>query len=804
MILYYLKLAFRSIFRHKGYSFITILGFAVGIACALLILVYVADELSYDRFYPHGERIYRVAHHAVLNERVDHTARSSPPLARALAEQFPEVEAVTRCRNYGFPVFRYGDKVFSEERVFAVDPAFFEVFRIPFIRGAAESALARPDGLVLTRSMAEKYFGGEDPIGKTINADRRRDFIVTAVVEDVPANSHFHFDFLRSLAPYNDARGTVWVFNDFYTYVLLREGTDPKALEAKLFAVVKDGIDPFLRSVLGISAEQFLAGGGDFRYYFQPLHDIHLRSHLDFELEANGDIVYVYIFSAIALGILLIACINFINLATARSALRAREVGVRKTLGSARFQIMRQFLVETVLLTLQAVGLAWLLAELSRPLFNTIAGKNLTLPFLSHWWGIPLLLGFALLIGVLAGFYPAFFLASFRPVQVLKGGAFLGAGRQALRTGLVVLQFTLSAILIIAALTVREQLRYIRNSDLGFDKDRVVVIHKADDLGSDLAAFKAALLEHHGVLSAANSVDLPGQPIEIGALTPEGQSDDQARMVCYMMVDPDFLQTYGITLTAGRFFEAGRPADASAMVLNRTAVQAMGLTDPLGQILLNSLFTEQRYPVLGVVEDFHFQSLRQRIQPLVFFRFPENQVGRYLSVKIRGEHIPETLGYLEETWQKFAGGQAFEYEFFDAHFQRIYLAEQRTGRIFLIFTVLAVIIACLGLFGLSAFITERRTREVGIRKAFGASTGRVISLLAGQFLKWVMIANLIAWPLAWIAMQRWLQGFAYRAAMSAWIFIAAAGLALLIALLTVSWQVFRAARANPVETLRYE
>ena len=544
----YLKIALRNIRRHKGYSFINIFGFAVGITCCLLLTVYVTDELSYDRFYPNAERIYRIANYGVVNGRIDHTTRSSPPLARALAEQFPEVEAVTKCRNYGFPVLRYKDKVFSEENVFSVDPSFFKVFQTTFIKGTAETALEKPDAIVLTKSMAVKYFGDEDPVGKTINADKRTDYVVTAVIEDVPANSHFHFDFLRSLERNEDAKGTIWVFNDFYTYVLLKEGTDISQLEDKLSGVVKAGINPFLQQVLGISADQFLESGGQFRYYFQPLTSIHLQSHLDFELEPNGDILYVWLFSAIGLAILLIASINFINLTTARSSNRSREVGIRKTVGSTRTQIITQFLVEAVLMTLLAVVLAWIIAYNVLPLFNQTAGKNLILPLFSYWWVWPLSLGFALLTGILAGYYPALFLASFKPVKSLKGNDNRGPGRSLLRTSLVVVQFAISAVLIFAAFTVRHQLNYIQNKNLGFNKDQVIVIQKTDDLGRNIAAFKEELIKYHGILSASNSTDLFGNPVEVAALTPSGQKEEQAQLTCYMSVDPDFLKTYDITL----------------------------------------------------------------------------------------------------------------------------------------------------------------------------------------------------------------------------------------------------------------
>jgi putative ABC transport system permease protein len=575
-------------------------------------------------------------------------------------------------------------------------------------------------------------------------------------------------------------------------------------LEDKFFEIVKERIDPFLRGVLGTSVEQFLEKGGDFRYYFQPITGIHLHSHLDFELEPNGDIAYVYIFSIIALGILLIACINFVNLSTARSTMRAREVGIRKTVGSDRRQIVRQFLTETVAMTLLAVVLAGVMAYAVLPLFNRLAGKQLVLPFFTQWWGIPLFIGFAVFVGLTAGMYPALFLASFNPAVVLKGNTMQSRQRSVLRTLLVVLQFTISVVLIISTLTVQRQMGFIQNRNMGFKKENVIVIHKTDDLGRSIGPFKDALLRDPRILQCSNSVDLPGNPVEVAALTPEGQTEEQAKIICYMAADEDFLQTYGIVLKEGRFFYESRAADDFGLVLNETAVRAMDLEEPVGMLMINSLFNDQRYPVIGVVEDFHYQGLHQRIQPMFFMPMQENQVGRYLSVRFRSGNTADVLRVLESTWDSFAGGQAFEYEFFDDHFARVYLAEERTGRIFLTFSVLAIIIACLGLFGLSAFITERRTKEIGVRKVLGSSMAGVTVLLVGQFVKWVLIANLIAWPIAYLAMRRWLQNFAYHANLGLEIFFLSAITGLVIAVLTVSYQVIKVAVTNPVKSLRYE
>jgi len=804
MLLNYIKVALRNIRKHKGYMFINIFGFVIGITCCLLISMYVIDEVSYDNFYPNSERIYRVVNYGVVNNRIDHTARSSAPLAKVLAEEFPEIEFVTKCRNYGAPVFRYKEKVFSEEKVFNVDRTFFNVFQMTFIHGNPRTALDRPDAIVLTKSMAEKYFENEDPIDKTINSDNRRDYIVTAVVEDVPENSHFHFDFLRSLANHSDAESPVWVFNDFYTYVLLKPNTNIADLENKLFLVVKERIDPFLQQVLGISADQFLEGGGDFKYYFQPLTDIHLYSNLDFELEPNGDIKYVYIFLSIAFGVLLIACINFINLATARSMVRAREVGIRKTVGSTQKQIILQFLTETIIITISAILLSWILTNYILPFFNQITGKALALPLFNFWWVLPLSLIFAIFVGVISGFYPAFLLASFHPSRILKGDNIKGSQKSALRTVLVVFQFAISTVLIIATLTVREQLEFIQNKDLGFNKDQIVIIKKTDDLGKNIAVFKEELLRNHNIINASKSVDLFGHHIEVAAVTPENQNEDQAKIICFMEVDEDFLSTYKISVKEGRFFTKDRSTDKYQMVLNETAVKAMGLTDPVGKRLINSLSPKNRYPVIGVVDDFHFQSLRQRIQPMVFASIPENTTGRYLSVRISPENMRETLSYIKNTWIKLSNGQAFEYEFFDSHFERIYLAEKNTEYIFFIFSILAIAIACFGLFGLSAFVAERRTKEVGIRKILGSSTQGVVLLLIKQFLKWVAIASIIAWPLAWYIMNTWLEDFAYRIEISWTIFLIATIIALIITVITVSSQAIKAAVANPVKALRYE
>jgi putative ABC transport system permease protein len=808
MLKNYLKIAVRNFIRHIGFSFINIFGLAVGIACCLLILLFVRDELTFDRHNEKIDRIHRIGLSGFVNNSVFDGVVTPSPMAKALVSEFPEVEAATRLRNFGFPVFRYGDKVFSEERVFWVDASFFDVFTVPFISGDPKTALEKPLTIVLTRSMARKYFGDEDPIGKALNADRRRDYVVTGVVEDTPRNSHFHYDFLAALETYDDSRSPVWVSNNYLTYVLLREDASPRAFAAKLGDLVKTHVAPQIQAAIGISLEQFFASGGKYAYFVQPLKDIHLRSHYDFELEPNGDIAYVYIFSIIALGILAVAVINFVNLATARSSSRAREVGIRKTIGSYRGQIVRQFLSETILMSFLSVLVALLVVQLLLPAFNSITGKELSVPYIQNPLTIPALLALVILVGILAGIYPAFFLASFDPVTVLKTETSGRSRKSHLRNVLVVFQFAVSIVLLIGTLVVHGQMKYIQTRNLGFNREQIVIVEKTDDIGKELRAFKQELLGNPHVVSATNTANLiGGGDFGNSAHKLAGATGEETHLLWTYASDADFAKTYEIEMAAGRYFDAERPADTQAAVINESAVKALGLKDPVGKQIIAIGPTEERsvtFTIIGVIKDFNFQSLHTEIKPLIIRYFGPENFGRFLSVRVRPENIRETIAFMENAWRRFAQNQAFEYRFFDDHFARIYQSEERTGRIFLSFSILAIFIAGLGLFGLSAFIAEQRTKEIGIRKALGASVGGISVLLAKQFTKWVILANVIAWPLAYIYLHTWLQRFAYRAAMSPWTFVLTSLLVFAFALLTVSYQTIKAATADPVKSLKYE
>ncbi|MDH4270832.1 MAG: ABC transporter permease, partial [Candidatus Aminicenantes bacterium] len=701
----------------------------------------------------------------------------------------------------GIPVVRYEDKVFSEERFWSADPSFFDVFSVPFLKGDPKTALNEPNSVVLTRSTAERYFGQENPVGKTLNTDRRRDWLVTGVVEDVPRTSHFRYDFLGSMNTFEYSRSQNWISSNDYTYFVLREGVSHRQFEEKMQSLIQKYVYPQVKGALGVTPEEFIAGGGFFAYYIQPLTDIHLRSHLQHEIEANSDLSYVYIFSAIALAILLISCINFINLSTAQSATRAREVGIRKTVGSTANELKGQFIAEAIFLGLLAVALALPIIEMLLPIFNNLTGKDLQIPYLTNVLALPLLLGLALSVGLLAGVYPALYLSSFHPVAVLKGEP-AGKGKKSwMRNALVVFQFTVSIVLIIGTLVVYRQLRYVQNRNLGFERDQIVIIHKVDDLGQQFGAFKQELLSFPAVASAANTSDLMGASFGDELFVPANRSQDQKQLIWRMWADPDFLATYRVELAMGSFFPAEAQDERRVVVLNEAAVKILGLEDPVGQLLIGM---RETHTIIGVVKDFHFESLHHPIKPFLIQPLGRDGGGRYLSVRMATADFRKTLSLIEQTWKKYAGSQAFEYEFFDEHFARVYLSEQKTGRIFMIFSLLAVSIACLGLLGLTAFITEQRTKEIGIRKVLGASVPRVLLLLTRQFALLVLIANLIAWPVAYWITRTWLQDFAYRTNLTAWVFVLSAALALLVALLTVSFQSIRAALANPVDSLRYE
>lgn len=810
MIKNYIRIAIRNLFKHRGFSLINIIGLTVGLTICLLILLFIKDELSYDKYNQNYDRIYRVQLHGRISNSDFDMAVSCAPIGPTLKNELPEVENFARLHAFGIPVIRYKDKVFSEDRFFWADSTVFDVFSFGFIRGNPKTALVKPQSVVLTESMAKKYFGNDDPLGKLLNMDNRIDYIVTGVIKDIPKNSHFHFDFLGSLTSYSGImQDQRWLSNNEYTYILLKKGTTYNDIKNKMENVVLKYVGPQVKLALGISLEQLKKSGAMYRYTLQPLTDIHLRSHLDNEIEPNSDIQYVYIFALIALGILLIACINFMNLATARSAMRAKEVGIRKTLGSTKPQLIAQFIFESILMSAIAVFLAAFLAELFLPLFNDITGKNIVFGLTDSFTFLPVFILFAIFVGFLAGSYPAFFLSAFDPVTVLKGNKLKGGKNSWLRSTLVISQFAVSIMLIIGTFIVKEQLDYIQNKKLGFNKDQVVLVKKTDDIGSQIETFKKELENNQSILSVSNSNTYPGGDFGNSAYTAGGQSGDKSQLIMQMASDYNFAETYQIPMLEGRFYSREHPSDTlDALVVNEETVKIFGIKDPIGKKLIavgNNPENSRTYTIIGVTKNFNFESLHSKIRPLAIHLFnPGRGFGRYTAVRIASGDIKNTLNYISGKWHKLAGAQAFEYSFFDQEFAKLYTSEQRIGKLFTTFSVLAIIIACLGLFGLVAFITERRTKEIGIRKVMGASIKEIVFLLSKEFSKWVLLANIIAWPLAYYFMENWLKEFAYRIDIPVLLFPLSGLGVLLVSLLTVSSLTFRAARANPAKSLKYE
>lgn len=795
MLKNYLTIALRNLRKQKGYTFINIFGLAVGLACCLLISLYVQHERSYDRYHEKADRIYRLTTELGFSGTSAHFASASPVMAEVMRAEFPEVEQSVRVIN-GSKMVRVGDTQFKESRFYHADSTVFDVFSYTFIAGNAQTALDRPHTVVLTHSTAQKYFGDTDPLGKTLQVGDATEYTVTGVIEDLPTPSHFQFDFLASMSSVSKAKNSNWLGNlDFKTYLVLRPDASTEALEAKFPALLEQNVGATLNRL-----------GALFRLELQPLTAIHLHSNLDYELEPNGNVSYVYIFSAVALFILLIACINFMNLATARSADRAKEIGMRKVLGAYRVQLIRQFLVEALLLAALAFGLALVLVWLVLPTFNQIVGRSLDFAGKGA-----LLVGFAGItgiVGLLAGSYPALFLAGFQPVVVLKGKFRTGMTGAVLRKGLVVTQFAISIMLIIGTLVVLQQLNYARSQQLGFDKDQVVVLplYQAGAAMAQTDVFKAEVQRHPGVVHATAANNFPGGLIYDQVYYPEGKGLDESIHLWIYSVDFDYLQTLGMKLVAGRDFSPEQRLDSSSVILNETAMQLLGwdtIEDKrFVEFETNDLDGNRRMlSVIGTVEDFHFESFRHDIRPLAIRVHPGHP--RHLLVRMRAGQSQEVLVFLQEKWEA-ATTAPFEYTFLDQQFDQLYRADEDLGRIFGYFAGLAIFIASLGLFGLTTFSVEQRTKEVGVRKVLGASVTNIVTLLSKDFLWLVALSTLIAIPVAYFAMNRWLESFAYRIMIGPSVLLLAVGIALLIALVTVSFQAVKAALADPVKSLRYE
>ncbi len=802
----YFTVAVRNLQRHKGYSLINILGLAIGLACCITIFLFVRDELRYDTFHANADRIYRIQNNTSSDGHQRRMASTPPAFGTTMKQVFPEVQQSVRLFNLWQQLVTYEDKKYLEKGFVLADSTIFDVFTLPLALGNPREALSGPNSLVISEAMARKYFGNENPLNKELTLGGSTKMRITGVLKELPSYSHLKITALGSLRFLKNlgvdaARMESWRWQMMYTYVMLPAGYDPGKLEAKLPAFLKQYAEPRLE-------------GGTYEARLQPLRDIHLHSTgLEFDMAQTGDIRYVYAFSAIALFALLIACFNFMNLSTARSAQRAKEVGLRKVIGADRMQLVGQFLGESVILAVIALVVSLVLVSLALPAFNEWSGKHLSLGPVLQPLGIAGLLATALVVGLLAGSYPALFLSAFRPVKVMKGDLGLGGkGSYSFRQVLVVMQFVVSTALIIATGIVFNQLRYIQQKNLGFAKEQLVFLPmRTGEMQQNYKVIEQELLRNPNVTGATASYGVPGGAHAGDGIRLPGRAD-QYNINMYM-VGHNYIPTMGMEMVAGRnFSEAFGTDEEGAFILNETAVKDLGWgkpADALGREIYwdkwvgkTEADTMKRGRVIGVVKDFHYKSFHQKIEPLVMHIFPAG--FNEFVVRIRPENAAATLGFLEQKWTKLAPNWPFDYKFLDDEFAKLYESEQTFGRLFGVFTGLSIFVACLGLFGLASFTAQQRTKEIGVRKVLGASVGSIVALLSKDFLKLVGIAFLLAAPLAWYFMGQWLQNFVYRVGMDWWIFALAGGLALLIALLTISFQSIKAALNNPVRSLRSE
>ncbi|MBA3673890.1 MAG: ABC transporter permease [Chitinophagaceae bacterium] len=818
MLKNYFKIAFRNLFKRKVYTLINILGLATGMAVVLLIVLFIQSELSYDNFHTKGDQVYRVVLERKYPGRSTSYSIIPQTIGEAIKKEFPEVLESTRIFNFtgaGDFFAKVGDKVFQEKHVLMVDSNFFHVFTAEFIEGDPVTALEKPNTIVVNESTAKRYFGSASgAMGKTIetDGDNNNKFMISAVCKNWPDNTHFLFDMLISSSTFQNTRQPNYINFSASTYLLLNKNATSEALEAKFPQIIKKYVAGDIEKRMAQTFTQFTAAGNGYHYYLQPLKKIHLNSDLEAELRPNGSIKAVYIFGIVAVFILFLASINFINLSTARSLERAKEVGIRKTFGSERRSLINQFLLESVLLSFISMIVGIIMIILLLPLFNQVADKNLSVLYFLQPLRILIIIGFALLVGLVAGIYPALVLSSFKPIVVLKGKFKSSGYGLALRNGLVVFQFAISVILIICTIIVNKQMNFMLGDRLGFKKDHIIVVERSDLLQDQTKAFKTEVAKIAGVETVSSASSLPGTQNFFGTtFQPMGAKDPLTGRG--IIVDDQFEKTMSIEMKEGRFFSKDFSTDSLAIVLNEKAVKDMGLKDPIGTRLTtpDQIFnsrdgvTKYEYTVIGVVKDFHFQSLHQDIAPLFITssaRF--NDQMNVTAVRIKADNFKSAAASIESKWKKFVTQRPFYYSFLDRNLTEQYKAEQTTQKIFTIFSVLAIFIGCIGLLGLAAYSTQQRMREISIRKVLGATMGNIITMLSKDFLKLVIIAAIIAFPIAWYAMNTWLQDFAYRTNISWWVFLIAGLLSAIIALGTISFQAIKAAISNPVKSLRTE
>ena len=813
MIKNYFKIAWRNLIKNKTFSFINIAGLAIGFAGFLLIGLYVLDEISYDRFNEKANRIYRINSDLRFGGTDLKLAVTSDPMGATLKNDYPQVEQFVRIYASDGPKFiKKGTEYIRENDVVFADSTVFDVFTFPLIYGNSKTALDKPNTVAISETAARKFFGTTDALGKTLEVGLRDKilFNITAVYKDMPKNTHFHFEMMFSMANVEYGFGN-FLSNNFSTYIVLKEGTDYKIFEKNFDEVIAKYIMPQAKQFMQISSmDAFKKAGNNLEYSLIPLTDIHLKSDRFPELGTNGNIQYVYIFSIVALFVLLLACINFMNLSTARSANRAKEVGIRKVLGTDKSTLMAQFISESCFISYLAFLVALLLTWLVLPAFNDMADKSFSFNTILSFHNLPFLLVLPFLIGILAGYYPAIILSSFKPIAVLKGrlGRAVMPGGFSFRNVLVTFQFVTSIFLVICTMVVYKQLNYIQTKNIGFNKDQVLVVTGTGALKNNAEVFKNEVLK---ISSVKNGTFAGYLPVANSSRNDNTFSKDAVMDIKngFNMqiwgIDQDYIPTLGMEIIKGRNFNKDFKTDSSGVIINETTAKILGYDDPIGKKLYHSDGTPGAktitYEVVGVVKNFHFESLRQNIGPLAM---KLDRAAMAMAFKVSTNDIPTLVKLIKTQFKSLAPEMPFKYHFLDESFEDMYRTEQRVGKVALTFAMLTIFIACLGLFGLVTYISEQRTKEVGIRKVLGASVGNITVLLTKDFIKLVAIAMVIAAPFAWLLMNKWLQDFAYRINISWWIFAVAGFTALLIALLTVSYQAIKAAVANPVKSLRTE
>jgi putative ABC transport system permease protein len=798
----HLKIAYRNFIRHKLYSFINVFGLATGLSICMIISLWVLRELSYDRFHENAHRIYRIERELFRDNLYSRWPITGGYYKRALIDDYPEIVNAVRFWKRELAIKDYKNVVHRQE-MFAVDNSLFEIFDFGLEEGDEKTSLAEPKTVVLTRENALKYFGEGDAVGKSLTFEwegEQVDFKVTGILEEVPENSHIHFDMLISMANYKEDVYDSWRGNYLYTYVLVAENTLKHDLEEKLKTFVTQRLEPHYGDLLlqDRSIHEVL------KMHLFPIRNIHLHPSANWEVEPGGNILSVYIFSCIAVLILIIACMNFVNLSTARASKRAKEVSLRKTVGAEKHQLRVQFIQESVLMAFVSLVLALVMSSLFIRAYNGIFTENLSLSLLLQLKNLIILVGATFAVGVLAGLYPAFYLTRFEPVEVMKGGPLSGSGKSVFRRNMVIIQFSISIILIVGVFTVYKQMRYIQTRSLGFDKENVVIIPvRSQQIAQNYGSFRNELMQNPQIISTSASSEVPADSHYSNSYVNRLESEEAINLILFTS-DYDYVETYRMKILAGRAFSRDFSTDTEGtIILNASAAHRIGWTpeEAVGK-KLEGAYPESATQVVGVVENFNFKSLRREVEPMALLLYPD--YIRDISIRIKPGEVGRTLNFIQQKWESLFPEEQFEYSFLDSRINQLYESEKKMQNLFVIFSALSILVACLGLLGLVSFTAELRTKEIGIRKVLGASTGGVIVLLSKEFIKWILLANIVAWPLAWFMANKWLQNFAYRTNIGWIVFVLAAFMTMLIAIFTFIFQTVRTACAKPVNSLRYE